>query len=345
MSITRTPKIAGLALATIIVAAACSSSGSSPAPATQAPASAAPASAAPASQAPASQAPVTGDIVIDGSSTVYPITEAVAEEFQKANPGARVSVAFSGTGGGFKKFCAGETDANDASRPIKTEDSADSKSEATTCKENGIDPVELQVAYDGLTVVVNPQNTWAMCMTTDELKKLWDQGSTVTKWSEIRADWPDEAIKLFGPGADSGTFDYFTEVINGEVDRSRSDFTQSEDDNALVQGVAGDKGALAYFGFAYYQENTDKLKAVQIDGGSGCVEPTLETIASNAYTPLSRPLFVYPSKQSLARPEVAAFFQYYLDNVNTFVEEVGYVTAPADILQKSKDALAAAIAQ
>ena len=340
MSITRSSRVAGLALAAIVVAAACSSSG-----ATTAPASQAPASAAPATEAPASQAPVTGDIVIDGSSTVYPITEAVAEEFQKANPGAKVSVAFSGTGGGFKKFCAGETDANDASRPIKTEDKPDAKSEATTCKENGVDPVELQVAYDGLTVVVNPQNTWATCMTTDELKKVWDQGSTVTKWSDIRADWPAESIKLFGPGADSGTFDYFTEVINGEVDRSRSDFTQSEDDNALVQGVAGEKGALGYFGFAYYEENTDKLKVVQIDSGAGCVEPTRETIASNTYTPLSRPLFVYPSMQSLARPEVAAFFQYYLDNVNTFVDEVGYVTAPADILQKSKDTLAAAIAK
>ena len=340
MSITRSSRVAGLALAAIVVAAACSSSG-----ATTAPASQAPASAAPATEAPASQAPVTGDIVIDGSSTVYPITEAVAEEFQKANPGAKVSVAFSGTGGGFKKFCAGETDANDASRPIKTEDKPDAKSEATTCKENGVDPVELQVAYDGLTVVVNPQNTWATCMTTDELKKVWDQGSTVTKWSDIRADWPAESIKLFGPGADSGTFDYFTEVINGEVDRSRSDFTQSEDDNALVQGVAGEKGALGYFGFAYYEENTDKLKVVQIDSGAGCVEPTRETIASNTYTPLSRPLFVYPSMQSLARPEVAAFFQYYLDNVNTFVDEVGYVTAPADILQKSKDALAAAVAK
>jgi phosphate transport system substrate-binding protein len=340
VSITRSSRVAGLALAAIVVAAACSSSG-----ATTAPASQAPASAAPATEAPASQAPVTGDIVIDGSSTVYPITEAVAEEFQKANPGAKVSVAFSGTGGGFKKFCAGETDANDASRPIKTEDKPDAKSEATTCKENGVDPVELQVAYDGLTVVVNPQNTWATCMTTDELKKVWDQGSTVTKWSDIRADWPAESIKLFGPGADSGTFDYFTEVINGEVDRSRSDFTQSEDDNALVQGVAGEKGALGYFGFAYYEENTDKLKVVQIDSGAGCVEPTRETIASNTYTPLSRPLFVYPSMQSLARPEVAAFFQYYLDNVNTFVDEVGYVTAPADILQKSKDTLAAAIAK
>ena len=340
MSITRSSRVTGLALAAIVVAAACSSSG-----ATTAPASQAPASAAPATEAPASQAPVTGDIVIDGSSTVYPITEAVAEEFQKANPGAKVSVAFSGTGGGFKKFCAGETDANDASRPIKTEDKPDAKSEATTCKENGVDPVELQVAYDGLTVVVNPQNTWATCMTTDELKKVWDQGSTVTKWSDIRADWPAESIKLFGPGADSGTFDYFTEVINGEVDRSRSDFTQSEDDNALVQGVAGEKGALGYFGFAYYEENTDKLKVVQIDSGAGCVEPTRETIASNTYTPLSRPLFVYPSMQSLARPEVAAFFQYYLDNVNTFVDEVGYVTAPADILQKSKDTLAAAIAK
>jgi phosphate transport system substrate-binding protein len=335
--VSRTWRIAGLAVATLAIAAACSSSGATPAPATDVPGGA--------TAAPSADASLSGDIVIDGSSTVYPITEAVAEEFQKANPGVKVSVAFSGTGGGFKKFCAGETDANDASRPIKTEDKPDAKSEATTCTERGIDPVELQVAYDGLTVVVNPQNTWVTCLTTDELKKIWDQASTVSKWSDVRPDWPAEPIKLFGPGADSGTFDYFTEIINGEVDRSRSDYTQSEDDNALVQGVSGDKDALGYFGFAYYEENTDKLKVVKVDGGAGCVEPTRETIASNEYKPLSRPLFVYPSKQSLARPEVAAFFRYYLDNVNTFVDEVGYVTAPADILQKSKDTLSAATAQ
>ena len=338
VSIPRTWSIAGLSLAAALALGACSSSGATTAPTT------APASDA-GGGAPTADANLSGEIVIDGSSTVYPITEAVAEEFQKANPGVRVSVAFSGTGGGFKKFCAGETDANDASRPIKTKDTADATSEATTCKEKGIDPVELQVAYDGLTVVVNPGNTWATCMTTDDLKRIWDQGSTVSMWSDVRPDWPAEPIKLYGPGADSGTFDYFTEVINGEVDRSRSDYTQSEDDNALVQGVAGDRGALGYFGFAYFEENTDKLKAVQIDGGSGCVEPSRETIAADTYTPLSRPLFVYPSKQSLARPEVAAFFRYYLDNVNTFVDEVGYVTAPADILQTSKDALAAATAQ
>jgi phosphate transport system substrate-binding protein len=339
--ISRTWRIAGLSLAAVALAAACSSSGATTAP-TNAAASDAPGGA---TAAPTADASLSGDIVIDGSSTVYPITEAVAEEFQKANPGVKVSVAFSGTGGGFKKFCAGETDANDASRPIKTEDKPDAKSEATTCTERGIDPVELQVAYDGLTVVVNPQNTWVTCLTTDELKKIWDQASTVSKWSDVRPDWPAEPIKLFGPGADSGTFDYFTEIINGEVDRSRSDYTQSEDDNALVQGVSGDKDALGYFGFAYYEENTDKLKVVKVDGGAGCVEPTRETIASNEYKPLSRPLFVYPSKQSLARPEVAAFFRYYLDNVNTFVDEVGYVTAPADILQKSKDTLSAATAQ
>ena len=336
MSIPRTWSVAGLSLAAVLAVAACSSSGATAAP-TGAPGGA--------TAAPSADASLSGEIVIDGSSTVYPVTEAVAEEFQKANPGVRVSVAFSGTGGGFKKFCAGETDANDASRPIKTKDTADAKSEATMCQEKGIDPVELQVAYDGLTVVVNPQNTWVTCLTTDELKKIWDQGSTVATWADVRPDWPAEPIKLFGPGADSGTFDYFTEVINGEVDRSRSDYTQSEDDNALVQGVAGDKGGLGYFGFAYFEENTDKLKAVQIDGGAGCVEPNRETIASNEYKPLSRPLFVYPSKQSLARPEVAAFFRYYLDNVNTYVDEVGYVTAPADILQTSRDALAAATAQ
>jgi phosphate transport system substrate-binding protein len=180
------------------------------------------------------------------------------------------------------------------------------------------------------------------CLTTDELKKLWDAGSTVKTWADIRPEWPADEIRLFGPGADSGTFDYFTEVINGTVDQSRSDYTQSEDDNALVQGIAGDRNALGYFGFAYYEQNTDKLKLVAIDKGDGCVTPSRTTIADGTYAPLSRPLYIYPSRQSLARPHVAAFFQYYLDNASTFAVEVGYVELPADRLQKAKDALAAA---
>jgi len=293
-------------------------------------------SGAPGGSTAASGAPLSGSIAIDGSSTVYPITEAVAEEFQKANPGVKVTVAFSGTGGGFKKFCAGETDLNDASRPIK----ADSAEEGKACEAKGISYAELQVAIDGLSVIVNPQNTWVDCLTTAELKKIWDTGSTVRTWADVRAGFPAEPIALFGPGADSGTFDYFTEVINGKSKQSRSDYTQSEDDNSLVTGIAGDRNALGYFGFAYYEENKDKLKLVPIDSGSGCVTPSLETIANGTYTPLSRPLFIYPSDTSLARPEVAAFVQYYLDNVNTFVDEVGYIEAPADVLSASKAALA-----
>ena len=284
----------------------------------------------------ASGAPLSGSIAIDGSSTVYPITEAVAEEFQKANPGVKVTVAFSGTGGGFKKFCAGEIDLNDASRPIK----ADSDDEGKACAAKNISYAELQVAIDGLSVIVNPQNTWVDCLTTAELKKIWDAGSTVQTWADVRAGFPAEPIKLFGPGADSGTFDYFTEIVNGKAKQSRSDYTQSEDDNSLVTGIAGDKNALGYFGFAYYEENQDKLKLVPIDGGSGCVTPSIETIADGSYTPLSRPLFIYPSDVSLKRPEVKAFVQYYLDNVNTFVDEVGYIEAPAEVLTASKAALA-----
>ena len=321
-----------LLVAAVALVGACSSSGATPA-ATVGGATSAPSTAAPSTPA------LAGDIKIDGSSTVYPITEAVAEEFQKANTGVRVTVAFSGTGGGFKKFCAGETDANDASRPIK----ADSADEGAGCAAKGIEPVELEVAFDGLSVLVNPQNTWVDCLTTAELTQIWDTGSTVKTWKDVRPDWPADEIKLFGPGADSGTFDYFTEVINGTVDQSRSDYTQSEDDNALVQGISGDKNALGYFGFAYYEANTDKLKLVPIDSGSGCVAPSRDTIANGTYEPLSRPLFVYASKQSLARPEVAAFFEFYLANVNTYVVEVGYVELPAERLQKAKDALAAAL--
>jgi len=303
-----------------------------------------------------SAAPLTGDIAIDGSSTVYPISAAVAEEFQIENTGVRVTVAFSGTGGGFKKFCssgADATDANDASRPMKTEDepgadgqlgtSDDELSEATLCKNAGIDPVELKVAYDGLSVVVNPANTWVDCLTTAELKAMWDQGSTVKTWADVHADWPAQDIELFGPGADSGTFDYFSEAINGESKRSRSDYTPSEDDNALVQGVANDDDGLGYFGFAYFEENADKLKLVPIDSGSGCVAPSLDTIKDGSYSPLSRPLFVYSSRQALARPEVAAFFTYFLDRVSDFVSEVGYVQLPDDELAITKATLEASL--
>ena len=318
-------RLGALVAATLLAIAACSSAGSTAAPSSGATA--------------APSAALGGSVTIDGSSTVYPITEAVAEEFQKANPGVRVTVAFSGTGGGFKKFCSGETDLNDASRPIK----ADSADEGAGCKSRGIDPIEMQVAIDGLSVLVNPANNWVDCLTTAELRKIWDRDSAVKTWADVRAGWPADTIKLFGPGADSGTFDYFTEVINGKAKQSRSDYTQSEDDNALVTGIAGDKNALGYFGFAYYEENRNKLKVVPIDGGDGCVTPSLETIAAGSYTPLARPLYIYPSAQSLKKPAVAAFVKYYLDNVNIFVDDVGYIEAPASVLQESRDAYAAAM--
>ena len=279
---------------------------------------------------------LAGAISIDGSSTVYPVTEAVAEEFQIANAGVKVTVAFSGTGGGFKKFCAGETDMNNASRRIKDE-------EAELCAAGGVEYLELGVATDALSVVVNPANDWAQCLTTDQLKAIWDEGSTVTRWSDVDPSFPNEPITLFGPGADSGTFDYFTEAINGKAKQSRADYTQSEDDNALVTGIAGDTYALGYFGFAYLEENLDKVRAVAVDGGSGCVAPSADAVADGSYTPLSRPLFVYPSLASLERPEMAAFMSYYLENVNAFVEDVGYIDATAEVIDASRAALDAAL--
>ncbi len=288
-------------------------------------------------------APLTGEINIDGSSTVYPITEAVAEEFQKANKGVKVTVAFAGTGGGFKRFCNNETDMNDASRPIKTKDTPEAKSEATLCKEAGVEYIELGIATDALSVVVSKDNTWATCLTTAQLKLIWDQGSTVSTWNQVDPAFPAEPINLFGPGADSGTFDYFTEVINGKAKQSRSDYTPSEDDNALVTGVAGDKDSLGYFGFAYLEENLDKIKAVAIDSGAGCVEPSAATVDNGTYKPLARPLFIYPSKAALDRPEFAAFVRYFLDNVNTYVDETGYIEAQPDVLAKAKTDFEAAL--
>jgi len=263
-------------------------------------------------------------VQIDGSSTVYPITEAVAEEFQKAKKGAvKVTVGISGTGGGFKKFCRGETDISDASRPI-------SKKEMAACKEAGIKYVELPVAFDALTVVVNPKNDWLNNgITVEELKKMWEptaQGK-VLKWSDVNPKWPNEKLVLFGPGADSGTFDYFTDAINGKEKASRGDFTASEDDNVLVQGVSRDRHALGYFGLAYYAENKDKLKALPIinKGASKGVMPSLETTMNGTYQPLSRPIFIYVSEKSMAKPEVQEFVQFYLKNATALVKEVGYV--------------------
>lgn len=266
-------------------------------------------------------------IKIDGSSTVYPVTEAVAEEFQKATKGkTKVTVGISGTGGGFKKFTRGDTDISNASRPILAK-------EMEEAKKNGITYIELPVAFDALTVVVNPHNGWAKTLTVEELKKMWEpeaQGK-VTNWKQIRPGFPDAALKLFGPGADSGTFDYFTEAIVGKAKSSRGDFTASEDDNVLVQGVAGDNTALGYFGFAYYVENKDKLKAVAIDAGKGkAVLPSEEAVIDGTYFPLSRPIFIYVNKKSLERPEVKEFVEFYLENVPKLAKEVKYVPLPAD---------------
>lgn len=265
---------------------------------------------------------LAGQIAIDGSSTVYPITEAVAEEFGKGQPNVKVAVGIKGTGGGFKVFCsenaAERTDVQNASRKIKAD-------EAELCKKAGVEFTEFQIGLDGLTLVVNPENEFSSCLTKDQLKKIWDMGSTVNNWNQVDPSFPSEALTLYGPGTDSGTFDFFTEVINGKAKQSRTDFTASEDDNTLVQGVAGDKDALGYFGLAYYLENQDKLKAVKIDGGNGCVAPSIETVADGTYTPLSRPLLIYVNHQALNRPEVFAFISFYLSHAQELVEEVGYV--------------------
>lgn len=272
-------------------------------------------------------AAVSGEVKIDGSSTVYPITEAVAEEFIVINPDVRVPVGVSGTGGGFKKFIAGEIDINDASRSIKTE-------EAEAAKAAGVEYEELEVAYDGLSILVNPENTWVDSLTVAELKKIWEPNSTVKNWSDVRAEWPAEAIKLYAPGTDSGTFDYFTETINGESGAIRQDFTASEDDNILVQGIAGDKNAIGFFGFAYYEENQDKLKLVKVDNGNGPVEPSFETIQDGSYAPLSRPLYIYVNKASLAKPEVKTFVQFYIESAKELAPAVGYIALPDELYKK-----------
>jgi phosphate transport system substrate-binding protein len=269
---------------------------------------------------------LTGTVVIDGSSTVTPIMEAISEEMMLENPNANIAMGTSGTGGGFKKFIAGETDITMASRPIK-----DSENEKLIAGE--IDFVEIPCAFDGLTVVINPDNDWATNLTVAELNKIWEPGSTVQNWNQVREGFPDMPLSLYGPGTDSGTFDYFTEVINGEGGASRSDYSASEDDNVLVQGVAGQKGALGYFGFAYYEENKGKLAAVAIDGGSGPVLPTMDTIKSGEYSPLSRPLFIYVRVDKAdANPTVAAVVDFLLGDGSELVDEVGYVSIPQNFL-------------
>jgi phosphate transport system substrate-binding protein len=263
-----------------------------------------------------------GSISIDGSSTVYPITAAVAEEFQKQNRKTRISVAYSGTGGGFKKFDAGEIDINNASRPI-------SKSEIEKAAANGVEFIELPVAYDGLTIIVSPQNDWVDHITTEELKQIWEPTSTVKMWSDVRPTWPNEPFQLFGAGTDSGTFDYFTEAIMGKSGSCRSDYTATEDDNLTVQGVSGNKYALGFLGIAYFNENTDKLRALPVKHGDlAPVEPTLQTVMTNTYAPLSRPLFIYVRNSSTQNPAVDAFVQYYLRDGAELVQEVGYIPLP-----------------
>lgn len=270
---------------------------------------------------------LSGTVRVDGSSTVYPITEAVAEEFMLEHRGARVNVGVSGTGGGMAKLLRGEVDVTNASRPIK-------ESELAQARQGNVEFIELPVAYDGLAIAVNPQNTWVDCLTVEELARMWAPGSQINNWSQVRNGFPDQQLSLYGAGTDSGTYDYFTEAINGEEGASRTDYSASEDDNVLVQGVAGDRGALGFFGFAYYHENRDKLKLVGIDdgdasNGDGCVLPTPETIRTGTYQPLSRPLFIYVRRAAVADPAVQAFVEYYLQTVPQLAEEVGYVPLTA----------------
>lgn len=271
------------------------------------------------------------NITIDGSSTVYPVTEAMAEEFRTVEPNVDITIGVSGTGGGFQKFGRGEIDLANASRSIKEDEKA-------IAENNNISFVELEVAYDGLAVVVNPENDWLDCITVEELRQIWEPAAqgTITRWSQVNPEWPDEEIHLFGPGVASGTFDYFTEAVVGESGSSRGDYTASEDDNILVQGVAGDKFGLGFFGLAYFEENADKLKIVGVDGGEGCVEPSMETVSNGSYSPLSRPLFVYVNSSSLQNPVVADFVNFYLDEAPELLGDVGYVPLTDEEYQREK---------
>jgi phosphate transport system substrate-binding protein len=280
------------------------------------------------------QIQLSGTIEIDGSSTVFPITEAVAEEFKKVQSNVRVNVGVSGTGGGFKRFTVGETQISDASRPIKS-------SEVDQAKQNGVQFLELKVAIDGLAMVVHRENTWVDYLTPQELKRIWEPESTVTQWSDVRPEWPNRRITLYGPGTDSGTFDYFTEVIVGKSGASRADYTASEDDNILVRGISNDINALGYFGYAYYAENTDLLKIIPIDSGNGPVTPSDETINAGQYVPLSRPLFIYVNIEDLQRPEVRGFVEFYMENAIQLVTEVGYTPYPASIYKENLDLIRA----
>ena len=272
---------------------------------------------------------LSGAIAVDGSSTVGPLTSVAADLFKEDNPNVNVTVGVSGTGGGFEKFCNGETDISDASRAIEDDEKA-------ACESKGITYAELQVATDALTIVVNKENDWAQCLTVDQLKKMWEPAAEgkITNWNQVDPSFPDEKLELFGPGTDSGTFDYFTAEINGEEGASRTDYSPSEDDNVTVQGVTGTKGGLGYFGFSYFEENQDTLTAVQVDSGNGCVAPSAETAQDGSYAPLSRPLFIYPKKESLTQPQVLGFLEFYVANIDDIVSEAAFI--PLNDEQKAK---------
>lgn len=275
---------------------------------------------------------LSGEVRMDGSSTVYPLSEAVAEEFLIAHPRVRVTVGVSGTGGGFSKFIAGEIDINNASREIV-------EFEIEQAANNAIDYLEIPVAFDGLSVVVNQTNDWVDHLTVEELSRIWQPGSDVERWSDVRPEWPAQPIRLYGPGTASGTFDYFTEAVNGRSGAARADYTSSEDDNVVVQGVSGDEYALGFFGYAYYYANRSRLKIVPIDNGDGPVSPTPETIESGEYAPLSRPIFIYLNPASLERPAVREFVEFYVGNAGSLAEEVGYITMPRSEYQESLDVI------
>jgi phosphate transport system substrate-binding protein len=277
-------------------------------------------------------------IVADGSSTVSPFTTRAAESFQQENPDTNVTVGISGTGGGFERFCADETDLSDASRPIEED-------EAKACADAGIEYVEIPVANDALTVIVNSENDWATCITSDELERMWEPGSKMSTWRDVRTNYPDEPLRLYGPGTDSGTFDFFTGAIVGEEGSSRADYQASEDDNVTVEGVAGERGGLGYLGFSYFEENQGRLKALAVDGGDGCVEPNEPNAQSGAYKPLSRPLFIYVKRNSLERPEVEAFMRHVLDNEPTIADDAQFVPLTNEQLASAKSTLEDAVGQ
>lgn len=286
--------------------------------------------------APENAGDLSGKIVADGSSTVGPITEAVAEEFASVASGVEVEVNISGTGGGFKRFCAGETDIQDASRAIKEDEMA-------ACRAAGVNYYVFEVAYDGISIVVNPDNDFVSCLTVDQLKKLWQSDAPASTWAEVDPAFPADTVDLYGPGTDSGTYDYFVEEIIGDGS-TRTDYTPSEDDNVLVEGVAGDANALGFFGFAYYEQNQDRLKLVGVDAGNGCVTPSTDSIRDGSYAPLSRPLYVYVKQESLTRPEVQEFMRFYLASAPALAEEVGYVDSPVDVYVSDQGKLEAEIA-